>query len=207
MATMPAPGRDSTAAAAGPSRTRGGEHRAAHRTGSGLPTSRGKRRRDQDHDEHHQRQEQFVGRSERLDGPFLAAAGVRSMIGRSPPRCGASARDPSGVASSCVTPSATAAAAIPVAHPRGHAVHGTQTGTRTPGVTSARYFANKPSVEESEHGDQRQEGRRHRRCVRFGRASAELLASKGAKVAVLDREGTDGTDVANAIGGTFRPST
>ena len=39
----------------------------------------------------------------------------------------------------------------------------------------------------------------------FGRASAELLASKGAKVAVLDREGTDGKDVANAIGGTFRP--
>ncbi len=39
----------------------------------------------------------------------------------------------------------------------------------------------------------------------FGRASAELLASKGAKVAVLDREGTDGKDVASAIGGTFLP--
>ena len=39
----------------------------------------------------------------------------------------------------------------------------------------------------------------------FGRASAELLASKGANVAVLDREGTDGKDVASAIGGTFLP--
>lgn len=39
----------------------------------------------------------------------------------------------------------------------------------------------------------------------FGRASAELLASKGAKVAILDREGTDGKDVASAIGGSFFP--
>ncbi|MCX2929825.1 SDR family NAD(P)-dependent oxidoreductase [Mycobacterium sp. CVI_P3] len=39
----------------------------------------------------------------------------------------------------------------------------------------------------------------------FGRASAELLASRGAKVAILDREGTDGPEVAAAVGGPFIP--
>lgn len=39
----------------------------------------------------------------------------------------------------------------------------------------------------------------------MGRASAELFASKGASVAVLDREGSDGQEVAKAFGGTFIP--
>ena len=37
----------------------------------------------------------------------------------------------------------------------------------------------------------------------MGRASAELLAAKGASVAILDREGSDGKDVAGALGGEF----
>ena len=37
----------------------------------------------------------------------------------------------------------------------------------------------------------------------MGRASAELLAARGASVAVLDREGSDGKDVAAGIGGDF----
>ena len=37
----------------------------------------------------------------------------------------------------------------------------------------------------------------------MGRASAELLAAKGASVAILDREGSDGKDVASALGGQF----
>ena len=37
----------------------------------------------------------------------------------------------------------------------------------------------------------------------FGRASAELLKAKGANVAILDREGTDGKEVAGALGGKF----
>ena len=39
----------------------------------------------------------------------------------------------------------------------------------------------------------------------MGRASAELLHERGADVAVLDREGSDGKDVAEGIGGTFYP--
>lgn len=39
----------------------------------------------------------------------------------------------------------------------------------------------------------------------MGRASAELLASKGANVAVLDRESSDGAAVADALGGAFHP--
>ena len=39
----------------------------------------------------------------------------------------------------------------------------------------------------------------------MGRASAELLARRGADVAVLDREGSDGKVVAEGIGGTFYP--
>src|SRR6202789_2359048 len=39
----------------------------------------------------------------------------------------------------------------------------------------------------------------------MGRASAELLAAHGASVAVLDREGSDGKDVAAAVGGDFYP--
>ncbi len=37
----------------------------------------------------------------------------------------------------------------------------------------------------------------------FGRASAELLRSKGAQVAILDRENSDGKEVAAALGGDF----
>ncbi|BBU23691.1 SDR family NAD(P)-dependent oxidoreductase [Mycobacterium xenopi] len=37
----------------------------------------------------------------------------------------------------------------------------------------------------------------------MGRASAELLAARGASVAILDREGSDGKDVATALGGPF----
>ena len=37
----------------------------------------------------------------------------------------------------------------------------------------------------------------------FGRASAELLASRGASVAILDREGSDGKEVAAGVGGPF----
>jgi len=37
----------------------------------------------------------------------------------------------------------------------------------------------------------------------FGRASAELLKSKGADVAILDREGSDGKEVAAGLGGPF----
>src|ERR1700747_2583853 len=39
----------------------------------------------------------------------------------------------------------------------------------------------------------------------MGRASADLLAAGGASVAVLDREGSDGKDVAAGIGGSFYP--
>jgi NAD(P)-dependent dehydrogenase (short-subunit alcohol dehydrogenase family) len=39
----------------------------------------------------------------------------------------------------------------------------------------------------------------------MGRASAELLAALGANVAILDREGSDGKDVATAIGAEFHP--
>jgi NAD(P)-dependent dehydrogenase (short-subunit alcohol dehydrogenase family) len=39
----------------------------------------------------------------------------------------------------------------------------------------------------------------------MGRASAELLAARGASVAILDREGSEGKDVAEAFGGTFHP--
>ena len=37
----------------------------------------------------------------------------------------------------------------------------------------------------------------------MGRASAELLAAKGASVAILDREGSDGKAVADGLGGNF----
>ena len=39
----------------------------------------------------------------------------------------------------------------------------------------------------------------------MGRASAELLTERGAQVAVLDREGSDGKDVADGMGGKFYP--
>jgi NAD(P)-dependent dehydrogenase (short-subunit alcohol dehydrogenase family) len=39
----------------------------------------------------------------------------------------------------------------------------------------------------------------------MGRASAELLAARGASVAVLDREGSDGKEVASGLGGSFYP--
>src|SRR5689334_13283448 len=39
----------------------------------------------------------------------------------------------------------------------------------------------------------------------MGRASAELLHERGAQVAVLDREGSDGKAVADGIGGKFYP--
>src|ERR1700722_4985133 len=39
----------------------------------------------------------------------------------------------------------------------------------------------------------------------MGRASAELLHERGADVAVLDREGSDGKEVAEGIGGKFYP--
>src|SRR5258708_7142365 len=39
----------------------------------------------------------------------------------------------------------------------------------------------------------------------MGRASAELLAARGASVAVLEREGADGKDVDAGIGGSFYP--
>lgn len=37
----------------------------------------------------------------------------------------------------------------------------------------------------------------------MGRATAELLNSKGASIAILDRPNTDGRDVASSLGGTF----
>ncbi|WP_284742391.1 SDR family NAD(P)-dependent oxidoreductase [Amycolatopsis sp. RTGN1] len=40
----------------------------------------------------------------------------------------------------------------------------------------------------------------------MGRASAELLAARGADVVVLDRPGSAGADVAAAIGGRFQPA-
>ena len=39
----------------------------------------------------------------------------------------------------------------------------------------------------------------------MGRASAELLPARGASVAIFDREGSDGKDVAAGIGGDFYP--
>ncbi|MCV7101765.1 SDR family NAD(P)-dependent oxidoreductase [Mycobacterium palustre] len=39
----------------------------------------------------------------------------------------------------------------------------------------------------------------------MGRASAELLAERGAEVAIFDREGSDGKTVAEAVGGAFYP--
>ncbi|WP_420108989.1 SDR family NAD(P)-dependent oxidoreductase [Mycolicibacter arupensis] len=39
----------------------------------------------------------------------------------------------------------------------------------------------------------------------MGRASAELLAARGADVAVLDRQGSEGQQVAEGIGGAFHP--
>ena len=40
----------------------------------------------------------------------------------------------------------------------------------------------------------------------MGRATAELLAGRGAQVAVLDREGSDGKTVADGISGAFYPA-
>ena len=40
----------------------------------------------------------------------------------------------------------------------------------------------------------------------MGRASAELLAARGAHVGVLDRENSDGAKVADALNGIFRPA-
>jgi NAD(P)-dependent dehydrogenase (short-subunit alcohol dehydrogenase family) len=37
----------------------------------------------------------------------------------------------------------------------------------------------------------------------FGRATAELLRSKGARIAILDRPNTEGRDVAASLGGSF----
>ena len=39
----------------------------------------------------------------------------------------------------------------------------------------------------------------------MARASAELLAERGVAVAILDREGSAGAEVAAALGGTFHP--
>jgi NAD(P)-dependent dehydrogenase (short-subunit alcohol dehydrogenase family) len=39
----------------------------------------------------------------------------------------------------------------------------------------------------------------------MGRATVELLAARGADVAVIDRPGSDGTEVAQAMGGLFFP--
>lgn len=39
----------------------------------------------------------------------------------------------------------------------------------------------------------------------MGRASAELLAERGAQVAILDREGSDGKTVAEGVNGAFYP--
>ncbi|MGB9303009.1 MAG: SDR family NAD(P)-dependent oxidoreductase [Mycobacterium sp.] len=39
----------------------------------------------------------------------------------------------------------------------------------------------------------------------MGRASAEYLAARGAQVAILDREGSDGKAVADGVGGKFYP--
>jgi NAD(P)-dependent dehydrogenase (short-subunit alcohol dehydrogenase family) len=39
----------------------------------------------------------------------------------------------------------------------------------------------------------------------MGRASAEFLAARGASVAILDREGSDGKTVADGVGGKFYP--
>ena len=39
----------------------------------------------------------------------------------------------------------------------------------------------------------------------MGRASAELLHARGASVAIFDREGSDGKDVAAGIDGDFYP--
>lgn len=39
----------------------------------------------------------------------------------------------------------------------------------------------------------------------MGRATAELLAARGARVALLDREGSEGSKVAADLGGTFHP--
>ena len=39
----------------------------------------------------------------------------------------------------------------------------------------------------------------------MARASAELLADRGVAVAILDREGSAGAEVATALGGTFHP--
>jgi NAD(P)-dependent dehydrogenase (short-subunit alcohol dehydrogenase family) len=39
----------------------------------------------------------------------------------------------------------------------------------------------------------------------MGRASAEFLAARGAQVAILDREGSDGKAVADGVGGKFYP--
>ena len=39
----------------------------------------------------------------------------------------------------------------------------------------------------------------------MGRASAELLHARGASVAIFDREGSDGKEVAAGIGGDFYP--
>lgn len=40
----------------------------------------------------------------------------------------------------------------------------------------------------------------------MGKATAEALAAHGAAVAILDREGSDGKEVASAIGATFYPA-
>ncbi len=52
-------------------------------------------------------------------------------------------------------------------------------------------------------GDRGQEGSRRRWGIGLRKATAELLAKRGASVAVLDRPQSKGKEVADAIGGTF----
>jgi len=40
----------------------------------------------------------------------------------------------------------------------------------------------------------------------MGRATAEALAAQGAQVAILDRESSNGKEIATALGGTFHPA-
>ena len=55
-------------------------------------------------------------------------------------------------------------------------------------------------------GDQREEGRRHRRRVGNGSGQRRAARTSAARdVAVLDREGSDGKEVAEGIGGEFYP--
>ncbi len=139
----------------------------------------------------------------------LTGPGVRSMTA-DPTAVRESDSGPTTRPTSWVTPSATAAAAIP-AIARGPLRAAMQAKvpirlTRKPyrKVTSARLLYESSTFWK---GSQMEIAGKKAIIVGgasgFGKATAEALAKRGASVAILDRPQSKGKEVADAIGGTF----